>query len=122
MLLLWQPRRKYGLPGGVVEPGETPSQAAVREAKEETGVEVRLEYLVGVYHVFGGGKPDQVSTVFKARVAVGVPHIAQPSEVLRLEWAEPGTRPSPVLNDVRAALADFWAGRRGVMREVERLV
>ena len=97
------------------------AQAAVREAKEEIGVDIAVEYLVGMYHVFGGGKPDQVSTVFKACVVAGTPYIAQPSEVLRLEGAEPGRVPSPVLNDVRTALPDFWAGRRGVVREVERL-
>ena len=68
VLLLWQPRGKYGLPGGVVEPGETPPQAAVREAREEIGAEIRLEYLVGTYHLSGGGKVDMVNSVYKAHV------------------------------------------------------
>ena len=61
VLLLWQPRGLYGLPGGVVEPGETPPQAAVREVREEIGVEIGLEYLVGTYHLSGGGKVEMVS-------------------------------------------------------------
>lgn len=120
VLLLWQPRGKYALPGGVVEPGETPLQAAVREAREEIGVEIGLEYLVGTYHLSGGGKVDMVNSVYKAHVISGEPHIADENEVLRLEWVAPGTLPSPVNNDARVAIPDFWAGRLGVVRKVIR--
>ncbi len=45
-LLLFR-RHKYGddyyaVPGGTVEPGETPEQTAVREMKEETGMDVAV--------------------------------------------------------------------------------
>lgn len=121
VLLLWQPRGKYGLPGGVVEPDETPPQAAVREAKEEIGTEIELEYLVGTYHLSGGGQIEMFNFVYKARIVSGEPHIADPNEVLRLEWFAPGDLPNPILNDARVALPDFWAGERGVIREVQRL-
>jgi len=39
----------YALPGGIVEYGETVEEAVLREVKEETGLDVEIHKLVGVY-------------------------------------------------------------------------
>jgi ADP-ribose pyrophosphatase YjhB (NUDIX family) len=49
----------WNLPGGGVESGEIPTEAAVRETKEETGLDIAIERLVGVY-----GKRDKDEIVF----------------------------------------------------------
>ena len=63
----------WALPGGFVEVGESLEQAAVREAKEETCLDVEL---LGQFHTYSDPNRDPrmhcISTVFVAR-AVGTP-------------------------------------------------
>ena len=42
-------KNSWALPGGFVEIGETVENAAVREAKEETSIDVELKQLINVY-------------------------------------------------------------------------
>lgn len=48
----------WGIPSGHVEPGETVIEAALREVREETNLQVRIVRLVGVYS-------DPASQVFR---------------------------------------------------------
>ena len=99
--------------------GETPPIAAVREAKEEAGVEVGLEFIVGTYFLRGGGLPDIFATVYKGRVHSGK-FEPDGQEIIRLEWRDPRDPPTPLLPDAKAALPDFLVRRRGVVKEYWR--
>ena len=58
----------WNLPGGQVENGELPTEAAIRETKEETGLKIKIKDLVGVY-----GKPgkDEIVFLFRGKVKGG---------------------------------------------------
>ncbi len=54
VLLLKRPHPPvWEMPGGAIDPGESPAEAAVRETREETGLEVRLTGLVGTFRRCG---------------------------------------------------------------------
>ncbi len=64
----------WDLPGGGIEEIEDPAAAAVRECREETGYEIAIERLVGIYrHQSVYGRGDQLTYAFRAHACGGAP-------------------------------------------------
>jgi 8-oxo-dGTP diphosphatase len=61
----------WALPGGIMDDGETIEQTAVREAKEETGLNVKLVQLIGVYSKPGRDPRGRTVSVAYAAVIEG---------------------------------------------------
>lgn len=73
------------LPGGGVEDGESLAEGAIREAREETGLDVKLTRLVGVYSRLGGGMHD-VHAVLYAAEPIGGELKTQPHETIEVAY------------------------------------
>jgi 8-oxo-dGTP diphosphatase len=100
------PPHGWALPGGFVERGETVAQAARREAKEETGLDVELTCLLGVY---SDPKRDPrglytAGVVFVGR-ATGVP--AGGDDAAAAQIFAPGALPADIPFDHPTIIADY---------------
>jgi len=106
--------RGFALPGGFVDEGEWVADAAVREAKEETGLDVEL---VELFHVYSNPARDPrqhtVSTVFIGR-AHGRP--IGGDDAARCIVCPPDAVPGPLVFDHPTIVADYALYKRSGTR------
>lgn len=85
----------WTMPGGGLEPGEDPADAAVREVFEETGFDVELDELLGIHSAVIpaerrlSGAPDPLQTiriVYRAHITGGDLRFELNGSTDRAEW------------------------------------
>jgi len=100
------------LPSGSVEEGESVAQAAIRETKEETGLEVELTRLVGVYSRLG--TLSGVHAVLFSAKPIGGKIRCQEGETIAVEWFAFEAIPSPLSAGHKKRIEDVISGVSGV--------
>jgi ADP-ribose pyrophosphatase YjhB (NUDIX family) len=93
--------------GGFVVAGESAEQAMLREAREEIGVAVTIEGLLGTYSsVYGDTGLRTLGVAFRCRLPAGT-EIRISEESTEHAWFAPDALPPLAFADVQAA-ADAW--------------
>ncbi|MBE5793412.1 MAG: NUDIX domain-containing protein [Clostridiales bacterium] len=110
----------WGFPGGAIELGESPEAAAIREVREETGLEVETGSLIGVYtdcqmSYPNGDQAHSICLAYELRQTGGTLGSDDP-ETEALCWFSLDEKPALFCRQHQALWEDLQQGHRGVTR------
>ncbi len=100
----------WAIPGGFVDVGETLEQAAIREAQEETGLNVTLITLLGLYSNPQRDPRNHTVTAVYVAEATGTPVAADDAKLCGVFSMD--TLPEKLAFDHALVLADYQCFRR----------
>jgi 8-oxo-dGTP diphosphatase len=107
--------KPWALPGGGAERYERLAEAARREAREETGADVQVDELLGIYDRFGGGVTNYVA-VFVCTAPAGDPRPPRSLEIAEARFFPLRALPAGADAGTRRRVAEYLAGERGIAR------
>ena len=115
-VFITRPEQSYfDLPGGAIDPGETPEQALVREFGEETGLVVEVGAPLGHARQFmrmvDGQAVNNLCTLFEMR-ALGDDPALKIEDDHALEWLDPFEALTALRHDAHAWAVASWLRRR----------
>lgn len=117
IVLIQRANPPYGwaLPGGFVDYGESLESSAIREAREETSLEVTLKEQ---FHTYSDPDRDPrhhtVTTVFIAK-GIGIPKAADDAK--RTDVFTQNNLPNPIVFDHGKIIGDYFRYRKGASKK-----
>lgn len=97
---VFHPTKPWGLPGGWLDRDESPAECALRELREETGLEAELG---SVLHVSREYKPDHLVIAYSATVKSNLMTLS--GEIIEAKWFKPDMLPGPLLPFTEEAIS-----------------
>lgn len=112
--------QQWGFPGGMIEIGESAEETVIREVKEETGLDIIVNDMLGVYSKYfyeypNKDKAQTIGVFFDCSVGGGQIEIDY-NETLELVFYDVEDIPPLFNKQQKDALDDFLNNKRGIYR------